>query len=69
MLAIIQLVGNIGLTLAAFSYAGRVSLVVTADASGFPDVDELVRGMERNWRALRGAHRAAPSETQELVPA
>jgi WS/DGAT/MGAT family acyltransferase len=69
ILPIIQLVGNIGLTLAAFSYAGRVSLVVTADARGFPDVDELIRGMDRDWQALHEAHRAAPSETPELVPA
>lgn len=66
---IIQLVGNIGLTVCAFSYAGRVSLVVTADKEGFPDVDELIRGMERDWQAL-SAVRAAPTETApELVPA
>jgi WS/DGAT/MGAT family acyltransferase len=66
ILPIIQLVGNIGLTLAAFSYAGRVSLVVTADASGFPDVDELIHGMDRDWQALQGARGALPSATREL---
>ncbi|HEX5147933.1 MAG TPA: WS/DGAT domain-containing protein, partial [Candidatus Limnocylindrales bacterium] len=75
ILPIIQLVGNIGLTLAAFSYAGRVSLVVTADARGFPDVDELARGMERDWRTLSGTRPAAPEPggeretTPEAVPA
>jgi WS/DGAT/MGAT family acyltransferase len=75
ILPIIQLVGNIGLTLAAFSYAGRVSLVVTADASGFPDVDELIRGMERDWQALaetRPAKREPepePASVPEPVPA
>jgi WS/DGAT/MGAT family acyltransferase len=49
---IIQLVGNIGLTLCAFSYAGRVALVVTADAYGFPDVDVLMGAMEDDWRSL-----------------
>jgi WS/DGAT/MGAT family acyltransferase len=71
ILPIIQLVGNIGLTLAAFSYAGRVSLVVTADARGFPDVDELIHGMERDWQTLYAASGAPPTPevTPELVPA
>lgn len=52
VLPIIQLMGNIGLTLCAFSYAGQISLVVTADATAFPDVDELMTGMERDWHEL-----------------
>ena len=52
VLPIIQLMGNIGLTLCAFSYAGRISLVVTADATAFPDLDELITGMERDWHEL-----------------
>ena len=52
VLPIIQLIGNIGLTLCAFSYAGQISLVVTADATAFPDVDELMAGMERDWHEL-----------------
>lgn len=63
ILPIIQLVGNVGLTLCAFSYAGQVFLVVTADATGFPDLDELMDGMERDWHAL-----IAPRPA-ELVPA
>jgi diacylglycerol O-acyltransferase len=49
---ILQLVGNIGLTLCAFSYDGRISLVVTADASAFPDLDVLTDGMWREWESL-----------------
>jgi len=52
VLPIIQLMGNIGLTLCAFSYAGQISLVVTADAAAFPDLDELMAGMERDWHEL-----------------
>ncbi len=52
ILPIVELVGNVGLVLCAFSYAGRLSLVVTADATGFPDLDVLVDGMEREWDAL-----------------
>ena len=52
ILPIVELVGNLGLVLCAFSYAGLVSLVVTADAGGFPDLDVLVDGMERDWDAL-----------------
>jgi WS/DGAT/MGAT family acyltransferase len=60
ILPIIQLVGNIGLTLCAFSYAGRLSLVVTADATGFPDLDVLIDGMEQDWRELAGGRVAEP---------
>ncbi len=55
ILPIIQLIGNIGLTLCAFSYDGRIYLVVTADARGFPDLDVLIAGMEREWQALIGS--------------
>jgi hypothetical protein len=55
VLPIIELVGNIGLTLCAFSYAGQISLVVTADADAFPDLNVLMAGMERDWYALIGA--------------
>ncbi len=44
--------GNIGLTLCAFSYAGEMFLVVTADAGSFPDLDVLMAGMDRDWTAL-----------------
>ena len=48
----LQLVGNVGLALCAFSYDGALSLVVTADATAFPDLDVLVEGMEGEWRNL-----------------
>lgn len=57
VLPIIELVGNIGLTLCAFSYSGEVFLVITADARAFPDVDLVVEGMELDWHALTGAGR------------
>ncbi len=69
ILPIIQLVGNVGLTLCAFSYAGEVFLVVTADAAGFPDVDVLMDGMERDWLALVGPGTAEPVPVAEPVPA
>jgi WS/DGAT/MGAT family acyltransferase len=58
ILPITRLFGNVGLTLCAFSYAGQISLVVTADATAFPDLDVLMAGMEQDWHALSGAHRA-----------
>ncbi|HET7870400.1 MAG TPA: wax ester/triacylglycerol synthase family O-acyltransferase [Actinomycetota bacterium] len=60
VLPIVQVAGNIGLSLCAFSYTGEVFLVVTADASGFPDLDVLMTGMERDWGALVGGHVAEP---------
>jgi hypothetical protein len=65
---IIQLIGNIGLTLCAFSYAGRVALVVTADEEGFPDLDELVAGMAEEWQLLSDGWRA-PSPNGRSQPA
>lgn len=58
ILPITRLFGNVGLTLCAFSYAGQISLVVTANATAFPDLDVLMAGMERDWHALIGAQRA-----------
>ena len=55
ILPITRLFGNVGLTLCAFSYAGQISLVVTADATAFPDLDVLMAGMEQNWHALTGS--------------
>jgi diacylglycerol O-acyltransferase / wax synthase len=55
ILPITRLFGNVGLTLCAFSYAGQISLVVTADSAAFPDLDALMTGMEKDWQALIGA--------------
>lgn len=60
ILPITRLFGNVGLTLCAFSYAGQISLVVTADATAFPDLDVLMAGMEQDWHALTGNHIAGP---------
>ncbi len=61
ILPITVLLGNVALTLCAFSYAGQVFLVVTADATSFPDLDVLMAGMERDWQALLGSPIAAPA--------
>jgi diacylglycerol O-acyltransferase len=52
VLPIIQLMGNIGLTLCAFTYAGHISMVVTADAQAFPDLETLMQGMRRDWETI-----------------
>lgn len=54
ILPIVGPVGNLGPVLCAFSYAGQLSLVVTADGRGFPDLDVLLAGMESDARALLG---------------
>ncbi len=54
VLPMMDLVGNLGLVLAAFSYAGRMELVVTADAAAFPDLDVLMAGMAWEWVLLDG---------------
>lgn len=45
---------NVGLTFVGSSYAGCITLTVRADADGFPDLDVLLAGMERDWRTLAG---------------
>jgi WS/DGAT/MGAT family acyltransferase len=73
ILPITRLFGNVGLTLCAFSYTGQISLVVTADAGAFPDLDVLMAGMERQWLALTRAHPTEQDKggtpTPESVPA
>jgi diacylglycerol O-acyltransferase / wax synthase len=71
ILPITRLFGNVGLTLCAFSYAGQISLVVTADATAFQDLDVLMDGMERDWRQLveaRDAQRIAGPAWAAGVP-
>jgi hypothetical protein len=53
-------VGNLGLILCAFSYAGRMFLVVTADANAYPDIDVLMEAMETDWRALSRPNAGPP---------
>jgi WS/DGAT/MGAT family acyltransferase len=60
ILPILDLSANLGLSVCAFSYTGRLYLVVTADAGGFPDLDVLIRGMERDWDALAGNRSGDP---------
>ena len=55
ILPIVGPVGNLGPVLCAFSYAGQLFLVVTADAHGFPDLDVLMAGMRADGRALLGS--------------
>jgi len=54
ILPVVQTAGHVPLALCALSYAGRMHLVVTADAIAFPDLDTLIAGMERGWRLLSG---------------
>lgn len=62
ILPIIELIGNIGLTLCAFSYAGEMFLVVTADASAFDDLDVAMAAMEREWDALLMCSPGSPDQ-------
>lgn len=44
--------GNATLTFVALSYCGRLNLMFVADRKACPDLDVLVRGMNRAWREL-----------------
>jgi hypothetical protein len=52
LVPIAPLAGNIGLSIVALSYAGRLAITVQADAAQFPDLDVLVSAMGRDGRAL-----------------
>jgi len=70
VLPIVGPVGNMGPILCAFSYAGQLFLVVTADAHGFPDLGVLMAGMEADARALLGSHAgSAPADVRADTPA
>lgn len=70
ILPIVGPVGNLGPVLCAFSYAGQLVLVVTADAHSFPDLDVLMAGMEADRRALLGNHPGSrPARTSANTPA
>jgi diacylglycerol O-acyltransferase len=44
--------GNVSLMVSAFSYCGRLSLLLYVRASAYPDIDVLVGGMQRSWEEL-----------------
>ncbi|MFI4978337.1 MAG: wax ester/triacylglycerol synthase domain-containing protein [Solirubrobacterales bacterium] len=52
--------GNVTASFAAFSYDGRFSVSVHADGEAWPDLDVLMRGMDRTWRRLSGGRTAVP---------
>jgi diacylglycerol O-acyltransferase len=61
------LAGNLGLSVVALSYAGRLSLAVRADADTFPDLDVMTDAMATDWRLLRDG--AGPGSAAEPPPA
>jgi diacylglycerol O-acyltransferase len=52
VLPIIGPAGNVTLMFAALSYCGRLTILLTASAAAFPDLDALVTGMNRSWGEL-----------------
>jgi diacylglycerol O-acyltransferase / wax synthase len=47
--------GNVTLMFAALSYCGRLTLLLTASAAAYPDLDTLVVGLKRSWEDLLGS--------------
>jgi diacylglycerol O-acyltransferase / wax synthase len=52
VLPIIGPAGNVTLMFAALSYCGRLTILLTASAVVYPDLDVLVAGMRRSWGEL-----------------
>jgi diacylglycerol O-acyltransferase / wax synthase len=56
--------GNVAMSFCAFSYAGGLILVISADLASCPDIDRTIAGARRTWLDLRqGSSRTAASET------
>jgi diacylglycerol O-acyltransferase / wax synthase len=45
--------GNVSLMVSAFSYCGRLSLLLDVRASAYPDIEVLIGGINRSWEELR----------------
>jgi WS/DGAT/MGAT family acyltransferase len=52
ILPLVGLAGNVTVLFAALSYRGRLDVAVVADAVACADVDIVLAGMDRAWRAL-----------------
>jgi diacylglycerol O-acyltransferase / wax synthase len=52
--AIPPIAGNVTVSFAALSYAGRLTVTVVADARAWPDLDVLVEGLRSTWNELAG---------------
>ena len=61
VVAIPPIAGNVTASFAAFSYDGRLTLSVHADGEAWPDLEVLMRGMERTWRRLSHPGTAVPA--------
>lgn len=52
LVPVVSPVGNVTISFCAFSYAGCLYLVVTADATATPDVERLIIGAQNEWNEL-----------------
>jgi hypothetical protein len=52
---------NVGLTVLASSYAGRLTIAVRVDPDAFPDLDVLLWAIQRDWQTLSLAVSAQPT--------
>ena len=63
-LPIVSPLGNVAVAFCAFSYAGTLYVVSTADATACPDVDRLTAAIRREWDGL-----VSPATSPDLVAA
>jgi diacylglycerol O-acyltransferase / wax synthase len=57
LVPIVSPAGNVTISFCAFSYAGCLYLVATADATSTPDVDRLIIGAQNEWEELSTGQR------------
>jgi hypothetical protein len=49
----VPIAGNCTLGFGALSYNGCLAITAVADADQVSDLDEVIRGMDRSWSALK----------------
>jgi WS/DGAT/MGAT family acyltransferase len=53
VIPVVPIAGNCTLGFGALSYNGRLAITAVADADQVSDLDEVIRGMDRSWSALK----------------
>jgi hypothetical protein len=57
---VVQVAGNVPLSVAVLSYAGQLNIGLQSDPDGLPDLDVLIDGLARSLEELGAATSSRP---------
>jgi WS/DGAT C-terminal domain len=57
---VVQVAGNVPLSVAGLSYDGQLNIGIQSDPDGCPDLDVFADGLRRSLEELGAAHTAPP---------